>query len=283
LKHYTEELVYADREDGLALEGALIQPSEESAAKDLAVICVHGNTSRFYDLAYILWGRELAAHGYPFLTVNTHGHDVVAVIWDDKGGAVPGGACWEQFDKVTLDLSAWVNFAAEQGFRHLALLGHSFGANKVAYYQAVRQDDRVRGVIAASPDLKWSTTPERLALAEAKVEAGEGDFVLPPLEEPYYQMTAQTLVSRAHVASHVFKSESRQPYLASIRCPLLALYGTEEAWLGGARELETIKRNASSAPYVDTHLLEGADHVYWGHEKQFVAVVADWLDRLATI
>jgi len=283
VKRYKEELVYADREDGLALEGALIRPTDASTAKDLAVICVHGNTSRFYDLSYILWGRELAAHGYPFLSVNTHGHDVVAVIWDDKGGAVPGGACWEQFDKVTLDLAAWVNFAAEQGFQRVVLLGHSFGANKVAYYQAARQDERVRGIIAASPDLKWSTSADRLALAEQKVEAGQGDFVLPPLEAPYYQMSAQTLVSRAHIAAHVFESESKAPYVASIRCPLLALYGTEEAWLGGAAELDTIKRNATSATRVETHLLEGADHVYWGREKQFAELIAGWLDNLTTM
>jgi pimeloyl-ACP methyl ester carboxylesterase len=280
VKQYTEELVYADREDGLALEGAFIRPSEAGTEKDPAVICVHGNTSRFYDLPYILWGRELAAHGYPFLSVNTHGHDVVAVIWDDKGGAVPGGACWERFDEVALDLAAWVNFAVEQGFRRVVLLGHSFGANKVAYYQAVRQDERVQGVIAASPDLKWSTSPDRLALAEQKVEAGQGDFVLPPLEEAHYQMSAQTLVTRAHIAAHVFKSDSREPYIASVRCPLLALYGTEEAWHGGAGELEAIKRHATAASRADTHLLEGADHVYWGREKQLVTLLTEWLDRL---
>jgi hypothetical protein len=105
----TEELVYVERADGLALEGAIIRPGEGARTAEVAataVILVHGNTSRFYDQPYIELGRELAQQGYTFITANTHGHDVASVIWGPEGEATPGGACWERFDEVPLDLDA---------------------------------------------------------------------------------------------------------------------------------------------------------------------------------
>ena len=77
---------------------------------------------------------------------------------------------------------------------------------------------------------------------------------------------------------HVYRSDTQTPYIGSLRCPLLAFYGTDEAWLGGAAELETIRQNASACPRVDTHLLEGADHVYWGRAAEAAALIAGWIE-----
>ena len=281
----TEELVYVERADGLALEGAIIRPSEvarnrEGVAASTAVILVHGNTSRFYDQPYIDLGRELAAQGYAFITANTHGHDVASVIWGPDGEANPGGACWERFDEVPLDLDAWTGLAADLGYERVVLMGHSFGANKVVYYQAERAGPRVLGVIVASGDVRWKAAPERLALAEEMEAAGKGDEVLPALEVPWYRMSARTYLGRARIAQHVFDSETRAPSVSRLRCPILAFYGTEEEWCGSQDELDTIRRNARSSPRVDTLLVEGADHVYWRRAPEVAGIIAGWIDNL---
>ncbi|MFL5733405.1 MAG: hypothetical protein ACJ78Q_09395, partial [Chloroflexia bacterium] len=105
--------------------------------------------------------------------------------------------------------------------------------------------------------------------------------LLPLLEgnPPWYRMSARTLLGRARIAVHVYESDTQTPYIASVRCPLLAFYGTEEAWLGGDAELETIRRNASASPCVDTHLVEGADHVYWDRAAEVAALIAGWVNR----
>jgi alpha-beta hydrolase superfamily lysophospholipase len=184
----SEELVYVERADGLALEGAIIRPTDttrDGAAASTAVIMVHGNTSRFYDQLYVDLGREIAARGYAFITANTHGHDVASVIWGPDGSANPGGACWERFEEVPLDLDAWTGLAADLGYERVVLIGHSFGANKVVFYQAERQHPNVAGVISASGDIRWKAAPERLALAEQMEAEGNGEDVLPAVETPW--------------------------------------------------------------------------------------------------
>jgi pimeloyl-ACP methyl ester carboxylesterase len=279
----TEELVYVERADGLALEGAIIRPGEGARTAEVAataVILVHGNTSRFYDQPYIELGRELAQQGYTFITANTHGHDVASVIWGPEGEATPGGACWERFDEVPLDLDAWTGLAADLGFERVVLMGHSFGANKVVYYQAERGDPRVLGLIAASGDVRWKADPERLALAEQMEAEGKGDEVLPALEVPWYRMSARTYVRRARYAQHVFDSVTQDSFVSQVRCPILAFYGTEEEWCGSQDELDRIRRNARSSPRVDTLLIEGADHVYWRRAPEVAGIIAGWIDNL---
>jgi pimeloyl-ACP methyl ester carboxylesterase len=281
---YTVELMYVEREDGLGLEGAMMHPQDNALRKKIAILWFHGNTSRFYDLPYIHLGRELAeGHGYAFITCNTHGHDVTSVIWGPQGEATPGGACWERFDEVPLDIAPWIELALERGFNGVVLAGHSFGANKVVYYAAQTQDDRVMGVIAASPDVKWKAEPERIEEAERMVAEGQGGELTTLVEgnPSWYRTSAQTLLVRARIAAHVFRSDTQEPYVASVDCPLLAFFGTNEAWLGGEADLEMIRRNASNAPRVDTRIIEGADHVYWGQAKEAAALIAGWIDTLA--
>lgn len=277
-KTYTEELAYVEREDGLGLEGAIISPNG-TARKPLAIILIHGNTSRFYDLPYVQLGRELAQMGYTFITASTHGHDVVSVVWDSEGGSAPGGACWERFDEMPLDIAPWVDLACANGAEGVILIGHSFGASKAAYYQAVRHDPRVRGIICASADVKWQADAERMSVAEQMESEGREDEVLPALEVSWYRMSARTFLGRARIAQHVLTSQERTPHIAEVECPILAFYGTEEEWCGTQADLDNITRNAGAAK-VSTHIVEGADHVYWGRAAEVAGLIDQWADEL---
>lgn len=280
MKRYTEELAFVDREDGLALEGAVITPAGMEQKKT-AVIWIHGNTSRFYDYPYVQLGREIAAMGHTFITANTHGHDIVSVVWDDKGDSTPGGACWERFDEIPLDIAPWVDMAIANGAESVVLVGHSFGANKVAYYQAVRQDPRVAGVVSASGDVKWKADPDRVALAEQMETEGRDSEVLPQLEVSWYRMSARTFLTRARIAQHVLTSEERAPYISQIECPVLAFYGTEEEWCGNQDDLNRIKASASGSRRVDTRMIDGADHVYWGKANEAARLISEWIEEVA--
>jgi dienelactone hydrolase len=273
-KGYTEELAFVDREDGLGLEGAIVRP-RGIATRPVAILWIHGNTSKYYDAPYMQVGHELAALGYTFITCNTHGQDMWGL---EDGGSEE--ACRERFEQIPLDVKAWVDMAMVEGFRGVVLVGHSFGANKVLYYQAEQQDPRVLGVVSASGDMKWKATPELVALAEEMEAQGKLDEVLPHVDAPWYRMSARTFLSRARLAQQAFDSETKTPHVARIICPLLAFYGSEEEWCGTAGDLDTVRRNALSAARVETTIIEGADHVYWGKASIVAGLIADWADEL---
>jgi hypothetical protein len=139
-------------------------------------------------------------------------------------------------------------------------------------------------MVCASGDVKWRADAERIALAEQMEAEGRDDEILPPLEVSWYRMSARTFLSRARIAQHVLTSpeSDRTPYIARIECPILAFYGTEEEWCGTQADLNDIRRQAASSSRVDTCLIEGADHVYWGKAPQAAALITGWIDSLLT-
>jgi pimeloyl-ACP methyl ester carboxylesterase len=279
----TEELVYAQAEDGLPLEGAAIKPVGRDA-RPTAVVFVHGLTSKFYGRSMVNIGRELADRGYLFVTGNNRGHDF-GYPYRPSPDAEPRiyGGGWELFDESPLDVAGWIDFAVSQGARDVVLFGHSLGALKVGYYQATRQDPRVVGLIAGSPPMMAGRIrPELLAEAERLSTQGRGRDLLPWNSMPAGAGTqsAQTYLNRARVGLDVYGKEAANPLVGRIHVPIFALFGSEEPTVGTAADLELIKRNASAARGVATRMFEGADHSYAGHEPAIAAAIADWLGSL---
>jgi pimeloyl-ACP methyl ester carboxylesterase len=280
---YSEELVYTASEDGLPLEGAVITPAG-GGGHPVAILWVHGLTGKFYGKSSILIGRALAGHGYRFVTGNNRGHDF-GTVYRTSASAEPliAGGAWERFDEAPRDIAAWITFTAALGHQQVVLLGHSLGALKVAAYQAQRQDERVVGVIAASPPTRAGRLqPELVQQAEALVAAGRGRDLLPWGISPAGggTVSAQTYLNRAQANLDVYGFFTPDPVIEQVRCPLLAFYGTDEEWVGTPADLETIRRTARAAARVDTRVIDGADHSYTGHEAVVAALVADWVGSL---
>ena len=79
------------------------------------------------------------------------------------------------------------------------------------------------------------------------------------------------------------KTETRNPGVTRIHCPLLAFFGTRGD-VGSQADLELLKssiqRQSSGPSRVDTVMIENADHMYTGEEAQVAQVIAKWADRL---
>ena len=281
VKAYSEEIVYTRSEDGYFLEGVAISPT--GPTRDVAVVAVHGHTGTFYRPSLVLSGRALAERGYACISGNNRGHDFGTVLSDQQGRNRLGGAAWEAFGESPMDLGAWLSYAEGLGYSQLALMGRSLGALKVAYYQAKRQDPRVMALIAVSPPLRAGVTKLEIAeRARSMVAEGRGQELMPwgTFRAGAGTLSAQTQAEHTDLNLDVYGDHTPNPLVASIRCPILATLGTEETWVGTASDLETIRRNATSAARVDTRLFEGADHNYVGHEAALGTAIADWLDSL---
>jgi len=279
LRTTVEELVFTHSEDGLGLAGALMQPAS-AVPSSLAVVWIHGNTGAFYDWPYVILGRALVTHGYTFVTGNTRGHNISATLWRlPEDIPTAGGSAWEQLEDAPYDIAAWVDFTVTQGYRRVVLVGHSQGAAKVIAYQAQRGDERVAGVVAASPDLHGHWSPDLIVAAERLVAEGRGtELLLPMRDTPWYQLSAQNVVSRARNLAHIYQADQDTPAIAHLQCPLLAFFGSAD--VGGTAELAIIRQNARHAAQVETRLIEGADHVYTGHEHEVATLIANWIATL---
>jgi pimeloyl-ACP methyl ester carboxylesterase len=278
---YAEKLVFTESEDGLPLEGAVIAPANSEPA-NIAVVWIHGGASNFYQRHYISIGRELAGRGFPFIPGNTRGHDGFALLWRGDE-VVAGGGSFERFDESPHDVAPWIDVAMGLGARGVVLAGHSLGASKAVYYQAVQQDARVLGLIAASPVVQWPSNPERVALAEQMVQEGRGEELLPRAEgTPKWNIvSAQMVATRDQVIRHVFDSDVKEPDVAQILCPLLVLYGADEEDFD-ADWLETIRTNARSASRVDIQMIDGAGHEFSGQEGRVARLIQSWIESRVT-
>lgn len=287
---HTEELVWTESEDGYVLEGAVIRPSGRWK-QGRPIVWIHGLTGRFYSQPIVTIGRHLASRGHPFVTGNNRGHDFGAVLrtrsqpaQSPTGQRLIAGGAWEIFDESPRDVAAWVGFAAGIGDGEVILLGHSLGSLKVPYYQAQRRDPRVKGVIAASPPLRAWQRSEAMRQQAARMEAeGRGRDLLPWdfMDAGAGTLSAQTVLGWERANIDIYGERTPDPVIAKIDLPILAFYGTEEPAIGTAADLETVRRNARSAPRVDTAMIPGADHNYNGREREVAAVIADWVEALA--
>jgi pimeloyl-ACP methyl ester carboxylesterase len=260
----------------------VIRPTDH-ASRSLAVVWIHGHTGHFDERHPVAIGRQAAAHGFTFVSGNNRGHDYGASL--QRGGDPPvlGGGWWEKVEEAPFDVGAWVSFAERIGFSQVVLAGHSLGTYKVTLYQGLRHDPRVRAMILGSPPVLVlagsKRDPDLENRAARLVSEGKGEELIPsPLGG---NISAQTLDSWARARMDVFGVSSPQPLIAQISCPLLVCLGSDEPDLVTAADVEIIRRNAVAVPRFDVRLIEGADHVYTGHEKEAGVAVAEWLSSIA--
>ena len=288
---FPEQLVYVRSSDDIINGGAMFTPPTASA-KPIAVLWVHGWGTNFYSPTYAMIGRALAERGYTTIIGNTRMHDLGNVAGYRQETRIRAGGYWGVASEEVRDLAAWVDFAKDQGFNHVVLVGHSAGWSAVKSYQAEKQDSRVVGMVLASGAVGAETRPtdpDQLEEAKRLMAAGEGDALMrdPKRSFPSY-ISAATFLDIAN-ARPEFKdffgvqAQTVTPGITRIRCPLLAFFGTRGD-VGNEKDLALIKssiqRQRSGPSRVDTTMIQRGDHMYTGEEAQVAQVIAEWANRL---
>jgi len=287
-KGFPAEIVRVDTKDDITLTGMVIRPTV-SAVKPLPIVWIHGYTGNFHEDTTCRLGPEFASRGFTFVAGDNRGHDF-GVVLRKKGPEYfgqptwLGGAGWEKFSESVHDVDAWISFAtAELGFPGVILLGHSYGGTKVVNYMGKRQDERVKGLICASPGARmremWED-PAAVEKARQLVAAGRGEELMTIGNGPTREVSAIAYLDRFEGNVDVFGYQTPEAPITRIGCPILVWYGTNESWLADPSVLEFIKKQAKSSPRVEVHLIEGADHWYQGTEKAVADIVTAWAATL---
>lgn len=203
---------------------------------------------------------------------------------------IRGGGYWGVPSEQTLDLAAWIDFAQRLGFNEVILVGHSDGWGAVRRYQWQTQDSRVAGLVVASGPIEadaGAPDPEQIAQARKMMADGQPDdlVIIPKRSSPSF-VSAATLVDLVDSPPELkdfFGAQTTNPGITRVHCPLLAFFGTDGD-VGDEKDLmwlkDTLKRQQSGPGSVTTALIEGAGHMYAGHEDRVAQVIADWAETL---
>lgn len=291
-------------DDGLELNGLFCLPTKARKNKT-AVLHIHGFNGNFYQERFVDHiADRLTEYGFAFLTVNTRGHDYTSyftrktdsgLIYSRMGGAL------DVFEECIYDVKAWIDFLEVQGFRSVILEGESLGTVKVAIYQHQTQDKRVHGLVLMSPldhiGLQKSALKDKydeaINVARQMIVMKKAEEFMPMIYCPLWQspISAKTYISAfdPSAKSGIFNfhdPNARFKELSTIKCPILATYGTvEEAVVGNRVEeaLSIIKKRTVSSPKCDTALIHGAPHNYLGYEKDVSTLVKNWVTKVSRI
>lgn len=288
---HPEELVYVRSTDDVINGGAFFSTPARTKGT-LLVIWVHGWGVNFYYPTYTMIGRGLAERGVATLSVNTRMHDLGTSTTHRKGRRIRGGGYWGIPSEQDLDIAAWIDFAEARGYPRVVLAGHSAGWAAVAAYRVRTQDSRVVGMVLASGTAQ-AMEPLRdrkvLDKARALVAAGLGDELIPLPNRSFPSYISAATLDQANTPPaqlDFFGLRSQEAGVTRLTCPLLAFYGTRGD-VGSQADLDVIKSAPArlSVPglAVETHLIEGADHMYTGEEAQVAAVISDWARRMLVV
>ena len=279
------DLIRLAAPDGIELDGAYFAPSAGSqpAGPIDAALCIHGSGRNFYTAATANMAEDLRQQGYGALTLNTRGHDTV---WMDRATGVAEGNAFEILDNSRQDLRTGIDYLAGQGYRRIAIIGHSMGAVKVAYYAAVEDDPRVAAVIPVSPvRLSCSYYLESGDAAEFRANLETADRMeaegraldLFYVDFPIKEMFSAAAYLDKHGPAEGYNVVQHAP---QIRAPLFVLSGSQETHtrlLDAPQDMVTAAVNSPRAEYL---VLEGGNHSLTNMMPAAGAAVLNWLASL---
>jgi hypothetical protein len=120
--------------------------------------------------------------------------------------------------------------------------------------------------------------PSALAEAERLVSSGHPEALF---EGPWGAVSAQTYLSLDRVGFDQFGRTTSEPSLARISRPIFTVIGAEDLQVCTVSDLDVIRRNATAAPRVETHVIDGCDHFFTGHIADVANLMAKWVATLS--
>ena len=260
-------------------QGRLLDGFYRPARKKNAplLVFVHGMGSNFYRSALKKAFLETApALGLAMLSFNNRGAE--------------RGTEDERFRTCLPDLDAAVAFARRQGHRKLVLVGHSTGCQKIVFWQAQRRAPAVAGLVLLAPADDYAVTQRdlgprfaaKVAWAQKKVAAGQGDAPVTGLYERFTAARFLSLADVRHAEANVFRYAGKLTQFRRVKCPVLAVFGTAEefAAIPPADMLGILRRRTKSRDFGDW-LIPGANHSFKGGEAELARAVCHWARELA--
>jgi pimeloyl-ACP methyl ester carboxylesterase len=278
--------------DHLELQGLFYTPEKPSKK---VVLHIHGMAGNFYENRFVDdFAKTFTNNGYSFATFNNRGHDYGAdfrVLNSKTEKFIRIGDANETFEDCILDIEAYMNFLETKGYSEVVLSGHSLGAVKAVYYQALEKNNRVKALVLESPpDMiglaeKEKDYDEFTTTAKEMVKNNKGKELLPKLFWQWYPITANTYLNFFDKKSktRIFNIANKEnSVLSEITVPILAIIGgKDDIVIKSAKEdLSIIKGLATKCSKFDSYIIENALHSYFGYEQKLADIINKWIQTL---
>ena len=186
---------------GVLLDGVLFAADGGADTVLIAITGIHGN---FYSNPfYYNIGDTLSAAGIDFIYAQTNdAFGAIRTMNTHTGCEEIIGSWNERFALADEDIEAYLDYATQQGYRHIILAGHSLGANKVIYYLSRHHTPRVEHFLLLSPAnldyMTASVTPRQRELIRQLYDRGHAAEMLPFLLMDWVECTVGTAYDWVH-------------------------------------------------------------------------------------
>ena len=262
------DLVRLQTKDGVKLTGILRQP--RMSKTKACVVLIHGYSGNFYSGVMGFLPEALADRGFATLAINMRDHD--------------RGPKHNRFEDNRYDIMAAVDKMAKLGYHPIFLYGHSMGTNRVLYYIAATQDDRIKGIILTGPPgnlFEWNVRVFGLEVATRVLHEAQ-NFVAQDKGDTWMLIDLGPLGKALYTANHVVslrgpKSVS-DPYIniARITKPILIVHGLADR-LANPETADRLRSSVIPTCQVTVVKIAGADHRFSDHRKKLVNVLSQWI------
>jgi alpha-beta hydrolase superfamily lysophospholipase len=280
------DLISTTNDNGIRLDGAFFAPPFD--AKPIgpvdAILLIHGSRGNFAEPNTRDMAEELRQIGYACLALNTTAHDTV---WANASDDMNYGNAYEIIDDTCRDLKAGVDYLWNAGYRRIALMGHSMGAVRVAYYAATQADQRVAAVIPISPvRLSYSYYQasgdakefnDLIRRARELEEKGEGRELF-DADFPIKQLFSAVSYLDKHGPEERYNLINLAP---NIRIPMFVVGGSLESHTRLLNMAKDLAEAAVNSPEVECAIIEGGNHSIANKKKEAATTVLRWLASLS--
>lgn len=300
------QLVQFQSTDHLWLPGLLYEPVRRTRK---AAIFLHGNGSAsvFYSsIRMNAYARALNSAGIAFLPFNNRGaHYIKKLKKSLKTGSkyLKLGTAYERIKDCIKDIDGAVAYLRSLGYNEFYLIGESTGANKICVYNFHKPRNRIaKYVLLGGGDdtgiyySQWG--PRKFAAilerSRQKGREGRGEELVPSSQMSGSLMSYRSLYDTINPdgdyntfpfleALEGIKLSRKKLFrhFASIRKPILAVYGSEDQFCYGRVPdcVEILKRHANPRAKLAAKIIEGAGHSFGHYEEKLARLVASWLTK----
>lgn len=288
------KLLQITTSDGLYLHGYYV-PSED---KKVGILHIHGFEGNFYENNFVhVLANEMEAKGIGFLTVNTRGNgrDTSFNTVDGKGKKI--GARYELLEEAHLDITAWLKYLIDEGYKEIVLQGHSLGTMKaVRYLFEGEYKDKISKLILLCPfDKKGfmvingkGNLEDLVNKAQKMVDEGKGDeLISPEFDDGDGATSYKTFVSwyKQDDLGRMFEFCSPKydfPILKQIKVPTKIVVGSNDEYFyptNPKHPEEAMELLLKNIPNSKGKIIDDAVHSFKSHEDIMAKEVSSFANN----